>query len=86
MTELRLNLSDEALKFLEIAAAESGCASSSEYIENLIQVERRRCAHERIEEIALEGVRSGEPIEATPEFWDERSRQLRERTAQERVP
>lgn len=47
------------------------------YLERLVRAEQR--ATEELEALALEGLNSGRPVEAGPEFWDAMHRQLDEK-------
>ena len=38
--------------------------------------DQARAAERRLEELLLEGLGSGEPIEVTPEFWEQKRRDL----------
>jgi len=67
MKELALPESLE--KFVEQEVAEGGYGSADGYIRHLISVEHKRRAKERLQALMLEGLNSGEPVEATPEWW-----------------
>ena len=61
------------------ASAEARDLTIEAYLERLI-----RCDHEAEDELqalALEGLASGDPIEAGPSFWEERHRRLDERVS-----
>jgi hypothetical protein len=47
------------------------------YVERLIWVDE--ATNDRLVELALEGINSGETVEADPEFWEERRRELGKR-------
>ena len=47
------------------------------YVERLIWVDE--ATNDRLVELALEGIESGEPIAADPAFWEERRRALEKR-------
>jgi len=69
MTELSLPESLE--RFVEQEVAEGGYESAEKYIRHLIAVEHKRRAKERLQALIEEGLDSGEPEEATPEWWAE---------------
>ena len=75
---LNLSLPPSQRAFVEAAAARSG-TTSGEYVWRLICDAQRRAAQEELERLALEGLRSGDSIEVTPAFWEERRRELQER-------
>jgi antitoxin ParD1/3/4 len=58
----------------------SGAYESAEaYLSALVEEDHRRKAKERLEQMMLDGLHSGEPREVTPQFWDELRRELQER-------
>jgi len=48
----------------------------SEYVRELIRSDQAKAAERRLEKLLLEGLGSGEPIEVTPEFWEQKRRDL----------
>jgi antitoxin ParD1/3/4 len=72
-------LPDSLKAFVETQVAEGGYSSASEYIRELIRADQKRKAEEKLEALLLEGLNSGEPIEVTEAFWNEKRRQLLER-------
>jgi antitoxin ParD1/3/4 len=79
MAELTVLLNDDERAFVEAEAADRGCASAEAFVRDLIHQERRRQAHKRLGELALEGLASGPGVEATPEYWDAKLARLAER-------
>ena len=57
--------------------AEAEGLSVTDYVERLLKTEQ--AAEEELESLALEGLNSGEPIEAGPGYWEEKHRRLEER-------
>ena len=47
------------------------------YVERLLNADQS--AEEELESLALEGLKSGEPVQAGPGYWDEKHRRLDER-------
>lgn len=66
-----LSLPETLEKFVEQEVAEGGYESAEKYIRHLISVEHKRRAKERLQALIEEGLDSGEPEEATPEWWAE---------------
>jgi antitoxin ParD1/3/4 len=64
-----LSLPEPLEKFVEQEVAKGGYESAEKYIKHLISVEHKRRAKERLEALIVEGLESGEPEEATPEWW-----------------
>ncbi|MEQ1730768.1 MAG: type II toxin-antitoxin system ParD family antitoxin [Vicinamibacterales bacterium] len=79
LTTLNISLPRTQREFVEAAAARSGCTTTSEYVRRLIHNAQRREAQEDLERKVLEGLRSGDLIEVTPEFWEQRRRELVQR-------
>jgi hypothetical protein len=61
------------------AKAEAEGLSVEAYLERLIRA--GDAARDHIEALAAEGLRSGDPIEAGPGYWEDRHRRLQERTS-----
>jgi antitoxin ParD1/3/4 len=57
--------------------AEAEGISIDAYVERLIRADQ--AAEDEIESLALEELNSGEPIPITPNYWEEKHRQLDER-------
>jgi antitoxin ParD1/3/4 len=79
METINISLPDSLKAFVETQVAEGGYSSASEYIRELIRADQKRKAEEKLEALLLEGLNSGEPIEVTEAFWNEKRRQLLER-------
>jgi hypothetical protein len=57
--------------------AEAEGLSVTDYVARLVNADQS--AEEELEELALEGLHSGEPIEVGPGYWEEKHRRLDER-------
>jgi antitoxin ParD1/3/4 len=79
METIHVSLPDPLKAFVETQVAEGGYSSASEYVRDLIRADQKRKAEEKLEALLLEGLNSGEPIEVTEAFWNEKRRQLLER-------
>lgn len=51
-------------------------SSVSDYVRVLIREDQKRLAEDKLEALLLDGLESGEPIEMTPEWWEERHKKL----------
>jgi len=78
MTSMNVSLPESLRKFAEERAAK-GFSSVSEYFRVLLRDDQKRLAQERLEELLLEGLDSGKPVEVTPEYWKELRARVRER-------
>ncbi|HYL76442.1 MAG TPA: hypothetical protein VEU96_19675 [Bryobacteraceae bacterium] len=57
--------------------AEAEGLSVTAYVERLVNADQS--AEDELEELALDGLNSGEPIEVGPGYWEEKHRRLEER-------
>jgi len=57
--------------------AEAEGISVTDYVERLVKAEQS--AEEELEALALEGLNSGDAIQAVPGYWEEKHRRLDER-------
>ena len=77
---LNISLPDQVQMFVEEQAIAAGFNSANEYIYHLVVREQERIAQqERIESLLLEGLDSGEPVEAADDWWEQKRTQLAER-------
>jgi antitoxin ParD1/3/4 len=81
LTTLNVSLPRPQREFVEAEAARSGCTTTSEYVRRLIHDAQKRAAHDELERKLLEGLRSGAPIEITPEYWERKRKELVDRFA-----
>jgi antitoxin ParD1/3/4 len=81
MQTMNIALPESMKSFVQERVAEGGYSSVSEYVRELIRADQKRRMEERIDSLLLEGLRSGEPIEVTPEFWEQRKQRLKERSS-----
>ncbi|MCH7807803.1 MAG: type II toxin-antitoxin system ParD family antitoxin [Planctomycetes bacterium] len=79
MTTMNISLPDALKAFVDDQIAKGGYSSASEYVRELIRHAQKQTAQERLEAALLEGLEGGEPIPVTPEFWEERRRELEKR-------
>lgn len=80
---MNVSLPESLRKFAEERAAK-GYSSVSEYFRVLLREDQKRLAQERLEQLLLEGLDSGEPIEVTPEFWRDLRKEVSERVRKAR--
>ena len=79
METMNIALPESMKQFVQERVAKDGYSSVSEYMRDLIRADQKRKADERIDQLLLEGLDSGEPIPVTREYWDEKKRRLTER-------
>lgn len=79
MTTLNISLPESMRAFIDEQIAKGGYSTASEYIRNLIRQDQKQAAQMKLEAILLEGLDSGEPIEVTDEWWENKRTELLER-------
>ncbi len=79
MASLNISLPQSLKDYVEGRVKTSGYSTPSEYVRELLRQDQKRCAEEKLEELLLDGLNSGDPIEITPEYWENKRRQLVER-------
>ncbi len=82
MTTLNISLPESMRTFIEEQVRKGGYSTASEYIRYLIRQEQERSASRRLEELLLEGLDSGDSIQVTDEWWEQKRVQLMERFRQ----
>ena len=84
LTSMNVSLSRAQRDFVEAAARDTGCTTTSEYIRRLIHEAQRRADLEDLERKLIDGLESGAPIEVTTELLAEKRAQLRARREADR--
>ncbi len=79
MATMNISLPDPMKEFVEAQVTEGGYTTTSEYVRELIRADQKRRTQERLEALLLDGLDSGPPVEATPEFWQQLRTDLLER-------
>ncbi len=69
----------EGLRAFVAERATGRFSSTSEYIRELIREDQRKATQERLEQLLLDGLESGEPVEVSAEFWESKRRELQAR-------
>ncbi|WP_008315941.1 type II toxin-antitoxin system ParD family antitoxin [Leptolyngbya sp. PCC 6406] len=78
---LNISLPEQLQAFIEAQARSAGMGSTSEYICQLILREQARVAQQaRVEALLLEGLDSGDGVEATDDWWDQKRARLVEQS------
>lgn len=79
LTSLNISLPRSLKDYVEGRVKEGSFSTPSEYMRALLREDLKRNAREKLEAALLEGLGSGEAIEATPDYWERKRRQLAER-------
>lgn len=75
---MNISLPPALRKYVEKRVAEGGYGSSSEYFRELLRLEQRRQAEERLAELIHEGLESGEGIEVNEAYWTNKRGMLKQ--------
>ena len=78
MTSMNVSLPESLREFAESRAA-TGYSSASEYIRELIRRDQKQAAKDKLEELLVEGLESGEPIVVTEDYWEKKRASLKAR-------
>ena len=84
MTTLNISLTEELRAFIDQQIAQGSYNNASEYVHHLISQAQQAYQQARIETMLLEGLDSGEPIDVTDEWWEQKRAQLVERFRQKK--
>lgn len=76
MTTLNISLPDKMREFIDQQLKTKGYSTASEYIRHLIRQEQEKEEQKRLETLLLEGLDSGEIIEITEEWWENKRKNL----------
>ena len=76
METMNIALPESMKTFVQKRAAEGNFSSVEEYVLDLIRADQQRRHEERIEELLLEGLGSGEPIEVDEAYWQAKKEKL----------
>jgi antitoxin ParD1/3/4 len=77
---MHISLPESLESWVEEQSALQGYASTAEYVQQILRNERQqqeRRLREGIEQQLLAALDSGDPVEASPEFWEARRQKLR---------
>ncbi len=72
MTTINISLPEQMRLFVEEQVTAGGYSTTSEYIRSLIHQDNERKNKEHLDNLLLQGLASGESIEVTEEWWDEK--------------
>lgn len=70
--------------FIDEQIKEKGYSTASEYIRFLIRQDQERLEQKRLETLLLEGLDSGEPLEISEHWWQNKREELMQRLRQQK--
>ncbi|MCW6050984.1 type II toxin-antitoxin system ParD family antitoxin [Lyngbya sp. CCAP 1446/10] len=85
MKTLNISLPESMRDFISEQVAKGGYSTTSEYIRHLIRQELERVAKIQLETLLLEGLDSGESIEITDEWWEQKRTELVEKVRKQKT-
>ncbi len=71
MTTLTVSLPDSLKEFVDTEVRTKGYGNVSEYVRGLLREAQAKEADARLDALLIEGLRKGEDISVSPEFWKE---------------
>lgn len=72
MATINISLPEQMRLFVEEQVTAGGYSTTSEYIRSLIRQDNERKNKEHLDNLLLQGLASGESIEVTEQWWDEK--------------
>jgi antitoxin ParD1/3/4 len=85
MQTMNISLPDPMKQFVEEQVSAGAYSSASEYVRELVRADQKRHAKEQLEQILLNAINSGDPIEVTPEMLKDVKQKLRDAAGQRKA-
>lgn len=88
MATLNFSLPEDLKAWITAQVAAGGYGNTSEYIRELVRLDRKRKSEDRLDALLLEGLEkldAGKGVELTPELWEKKRQDLIRRHT-ERTP
>ncbi|GAP97422.1 ribbon-helix-helix domain-containing protein [Leptolyngbya sp. NIES-2104] len=76
---LNISLPESLREFIEARVQEDNYSTPSEYVRTLIQEDQKRRETQKLEAMVQESLASGDSIEVTPEYWENKRQNLLQR-------
>ncbi len=76
---MNISLPDPMKQYVEEQVKAGGYSSASEYVRELVRADQKRRDNDQLEQLLINSLNSGEPIEVTPEMLDGVRHRLRTR-------
>ena len=81
MQTMNISLPDPMKQYVEEQVSAGAYSSASEYVRELVRADQKRHAKEQLEQMLLNAINSGDPIDVTPAMVEEVRQRLRARAA-----
>lgn len=78
---MNISLPDSMRTYVEEQVAKGDYSSASEYFRELVRLDKKRKATERVEEMLLEGLNSGTATQMSDDDWEDVRQAVREKIA-----
>jgi antitoxin ParD1/3/4 len=78
-TTMTISLPEAMREFVEAEVSSGSYGSASELFREMVRERQKARSQERLEQLLLEGLESGEPIEVTKEYIEQRRKDLRKK-------
>jgi antitoxin ParD1/3/4 len=82
MTQLKISLPESLQQFIDQQVKQGGYSNTDEYIYHLILEEQKRNTQQQLEERLIAGLDSGNPIEITDDWWENKRLELAKKLPQ----
>ena len=82
MTQLKISLPESLQQFIDQQVKQGGYSNTDEYIYHLILEEQKRNTQQQLEEMLIAGLDSGNPIEITDDWWENKRAELAKKLPQ----
>lgn len=79
MATMTISLPDPLREFVEAEVSSGNYGSASELFREMVRERQKQKSQERLETLLLEGLESGQSIEVTEHYLDQRRRALRKK-------
>ncbi|MDQ2688260.1 MAG: type II toxin-antitoxin system ParD family antitoxin [Armatimonadota bacterium] len=79
MAVVNISLPEQMKNYVDERLSEGRFSSTSEYFRDLVRDDQKRRAQERLETLLLEGLESGEPIDVTEGYIQQKRAELTKR-------
>jgi antitoxin ParD1/3/4 len=76
MTQLQISLPESLQQFIDLKVRQGGYSNTDEYIYHLVLEDQKRHAQQHLEEMLIAGLDSGNPIEITDDWWENKRAEL----------
>ena len=78
MASLNISLPQSLKDYVEDRVSVGGYSTPSEYLRELLRQDQKQRTEDKLEMLLLEGLESGDAIEITPAYWENKRKRLLE--------